>query len=54
MGDVAGVFSVETIGTIERFMAESQADLESRATVTTWLPILIERFARDRLRPWRK
>ena len=46
-GDFAGVFSVETI---ERFMAESQADLESRATVTTWLPILIERFARDRLR----
>ncbi len=46
-GDFAGVFSVETI---ERFMTESQAQLESRATVTTWLPILIERFARDRLR----
>jgi protein-tyrosine-phosphatase len=46
-GDFAGVFSVETI---ERFMTESQAQLESRATVTTWLPILIERFTRDRLR----
>ncbi len=46
-GEFAGVFSVETI---ERFMTESQAQLESRATVTTWLPILIERFARDRLR----
>ena len=46
-GEFAGVFSVETI---ERFMTESQAQLESRATVTTWLPILIERFARDRFR----
>jgi arsenate reductase len=46
-GDFAGVFSVETI---ERFMTESQTQLESQATVTTWLPILVERFARDRLR----
>jgi len=46
-GDFAGVFSVETI---ERFMTESQDQLESRAMVTTWLPILIERFVRDRLR----
>ena len=46
-GDFAGVFAVETI---ERFMTESQDQLESRANVTTWLPILIERFARDRLR----
>lgn len=45
--DFAGIFSVETI---ERFMTESKTQLESRATVTTWLPILIERFARDRLR----
>ncbi|MGZ5383761.1 MAG: arsenate reductase ArsC [Acidimicrobiia bacterium] len=43
----AGVFSVETI---ERFMTESRASLENRATVTTWLPILIESFTRDRLR----
>lgn len=45
--EFAGVFSVETI---ERFMTESRTSLESQATVTTWLPILIERFARDRLR----
>ena len=45
--DFSGVFSVETI---ERFITESQDQLESRANVTTWLPILIERFARDRLR----
>jgi len=45
--EFAGVFAVETI---ERFMAESQDSLESRATITMWLPMLIERFARDRLR----
>lgn len=44
--EFAGVFAVETI---ERFMTESQGALESRARVTTWLPILIERFSRDRL-----
>ena len=45
--EFAGTFSVETI---ERFMSESQHDLEGRARVNTWLPMLIERFARDRLR----
>ncbi len=45
--EFAGTFGVETI---ERFMSESQESLESRATISTWLPILIERFARDRLR----
>ena len=45
--DFSGVFGVETI---ERFMTDTRAQLESRATVATWLPILIERFARDRLR----
>lgn len=45
--EFAGVFSMETI---ERFMTESRASLENRATVKIWLPILIERFARDRLR----
>jgi protein-tyrosine-phosphatase len=45
--EFTGTFSVETI---ERFMSESQADLEERARVNTWLPMLIERFARDRLR----
>lgn len=42
-----GTFSA---GTIERYLLDSQAKLEHRATVATWLPVLIERFARDRLR----
>jgi protein-tyrosine-phosphatase len=42
-----GMFSNETI---ERFIADSRIALESRATVGTWLPILVERIARDRLR----
>lgn len=42
-----GTFSADTI---ERYLLDSQAKLEHRATVTTWLPVLIERFARDRLR----
>ncbi|MFO7549192.1 MAG: arsenate reductase ArsC [Acidimicrobiia bacterium] len=45
--EFVGVFSVETI---ERFITESQVDLEGRATVGTWLPVLVERFTRDRLR----
>jgi arsenate reductase len=45
--EFAGTFSAETI---ERFIADAQADLESRARVATWLPILVERFARERLR----
>jgi arsenate reductase len=45
--EFAGTFSAETI---ERFMTESQTDLAGRARVNTWLPMLIERFARDRLR----
>ncbi|MDZ7732130.1 MAG: hypothetical protein U5R31_02625 [Acidimicrobiia bacterium] len=45
--EFAGTFSAETI---ERFIADSQARLESRARITTWLPVLIERFTRDRLR----
>jgi len=43
----AGTFSAETI---ERFIDDSRERLEARATVTSWLPILIERFATDRLR----
>lgn len=46
-GEFAGMFSTETI---ERFIAETQTGLEERASVLTWLPVLIERFARDRLR----
>jgi protein-tyrosine-phosphatase len=36
--------------TIERFMTDSLEMLLARATTTTWVPILAERFARDRLR----
>lgn len=42
-----GTFNAETI---ERYITDSQSKLESRAKFTTWLPILIERFTRDRLR----
>lgn len=35
--------------TIERFISDSRTQLESRAKLTTWLPVLIERFTRDRL-----
>lgn len=42
-----GTFNAETI---ERFITDSQTKLEARAKFTTWLPILIERFTRDRLR----
>ena len=36
--------------TIERFMNESLDMLVARAQTTTWIPLLAERFARDRLR----
>lgn len=36
--------------TIERFMNDSLDMLLERATTTTWIPLLAERFARDRLR----
>jgi len=36
--------------TIERFITDSLEMLLARATTTTWVPILAERFARDRLR----
>jgi arsenate reductase len=42
-----GTFSAESI---ERYILDSQAKLESRARISTWLPVLIERFTRDRLR----
>jgi len=42
-----GRFSAETI---ERYIVDSQEQLESRARFTTWLPVLIERYTRDRLR----
>jgi protein-tyrosine-phosphatase len=42
-----GTFNAETI---ERYITDSQHRLESRARIGTWLPVLIERFTRDRLR----
>lgn len=41
-----GVFGVETI---ERFLHTSYDSFADRATVTNWLPLLAERFARQRL-----
>ena len=41
-----GVFSRETV---ERFVEDSHQKLATTATVTTFLPMLTERFARDRL-----
>jgi hypothetical protein len=42
-----GVFNAETI---ERYITDSQTRLGS-ARINTWLPVLIERFTRDRCRP---
>ncbi|HET9260613.1 MAG TPA: arsenate reductase ArsC [Acidimicrobiia bacterium] len=43
----AGQLNTETI---ERFMTESLETLAKRANTSTWMPLLAERFARDRLR----
>ncbi len=45
--DFEGRLNTETI---ERFMAESIEMLEPRATTTMWIPLLAERFTRQRLR----
>ncbi len=45
--DFAGTFNAETI---ERFIVESQDRLTAQATISTWLPVLVERLTRDRLR----
>jgi protein-tyrosine-phosphatase len=42
-----GTFSVETV---ERFVRESHEQLAARARVHTYLPLLVRRFAQDRLR----
>jgi protein-tyrosine-phosphatase len=42
-----GTFNAETI---ERYISDSQTMLESRARFAAWLPVLIEKFTRDRLR----
>ncbi|MEM1333060.1 MAG: arsenate reductase ArsC, partial [Actinomycetota bacterium] len=41
-----GTFNAETI---ERYIHDSQQQLTSQATISMWLPILIERVTRDRL-----
>lgn len=41
-----GVFNTETI---ERFLYSSYNDFASRSTVLTWLPLIAEKFARQRL-----
>ncbi|HSJ70854.1 MAG TPA: arsenate reductase ArsC [Acidimicrobiia bacterium] len=45
--DFEGRLNTETI---ERFMSESIEMLEPRATTTMWIPLLAERFTRQRLR----
>lgn len=45
--EFAGTFGRETV---ERFVADSLEQLVPTATITTFLPLLTERFARDRLR----
>jgi protein-tyrosine-phosphatase len=42
-----GTFNLETI---ERYMLDSQELLHARAKFTRWLPLLVERLTRDRLR----
>jgi protein-tyrosine-phosphatase len=46
-----GTFNLETI---ERYMLDSQELLHPRAKFTQWLPLLIERLTRDRLRALRR
>jgi protein-tyrosine-phosphatase len=46
-GEFAGVFGAETI---ERFLYSSYDQFAERATVANFLPLLAERFARQRLR----
>ena len=44
--DFEGIFNQETI---ERFLYSSYDDFAGRAKIHTWLPLLAERFARQRL-----
>jgi protein-tyrosine-phosphatase len=45
--EFAGTFNAETI---ERYIADTEDQLRNNARFPTWLPILIERTTRDRLR----
>ncbi len=42
-----GVFNTDTI---ERYITDSQRKVGQRARFATWMPVLVERFTRDRLR----
>jgi protein-tyrosine-phosphatase len=42
-----GVFNAQTI---ERYITDSQVKIGARARFATWMPVLVERFTRDRLR----
>ncbi len=42
-----GTFNTETI---ERYITDSQTKLCATARIATWMPVLVERFTRDRLR----
>ncbi len=42
-----GTFNTETI---ERYIHDSQQQLTSQATISIWLPVLIERVTRERLK----
>ncbi len=45
--EFAGTFNAETV---DRYVADSLTKIDARARFSTWLPILVERFTRDRLR----
>ncbi len=45
--DFDGIFGTETI---ERFLISSYDEFADRATVTKWLPLLAQRFAKQRLK----
>ena len=38
------------LGTIERYIADSQFKIAATARFANWMPVLVERFTRDRLR----
>lgn len=42
-----GTFNTETI---QRYITDSQTKLGATARIATWMPVLVERFTRDRLR----
>jgi protein-tyrosine-phosphatase len=45
--EFGGTFNAETI---ERYIADSQDKIGAQARFATWMPVLVERFTRDRLR----